>query len=197
MWCVADIHNDTCHTCKRILRFKRQQIFMKLPQISHIYKNHNFLRIGNWWTNCFYPINLWQGHVRNLLFHFCQLWAVKLFVHQSCYARVALCVWSSQMDLDAYILSSPSQCSTHCYHVNVTSCQHNLFYHSFHNLKLLLVKNYCNIYKSIYNLIIIIWPFHLNLKPPWLQIAKTTTYFKLKLMTLLVFSVILLQKTLN
>ena len=39
-----------------------------------LFTNIVFLKYHWKKTNCFYLFNLWQGHVRNLLFHFCQLW---------------------------------------------------------------------------------------------------------------------------
>ena len=49
MWCAADNPNYMCHMCTKgflDLNFKqlltKYQIFKKLPQISHIHKNHNF-----------------------------------------------------------------------------------------------------------------------------------------------------------
>ena len=49
----------------------KYQIPTKLTYISYNHKNRNFL--GMIWkilTNCDYHINLWQGHVSNLLFYF-------------------------------------------------------------------------------------------------------------------------------
>ena len=37
MWCAVDNHNERCHTS--------YQMFMKLPQISRIHKNHNSLTL--------------------------------------------------------------------------------------------------------------------------------------------------------
>ena len=40
----------------------KYQFFLKLSQISHIRKNHNFSSIiGRSYTNCFYPINFMAG----------------------------------------------------------------------------------------------------------------------------------------
>ena len=68
--------------CKRIFKIQtlikqlltKYQIFMILPQISHFHKYRNFqvfLQLfrptaSSLWIS-------WQGHVRNTLFHFCQL----------------------------------------------------------------------------------------------------------------------------
>ena len=88
MLCAANNYNYMGHLClkknsvsnliKQLLT--KYQIFKKLPQILHIHKNHNFLGI----IGIFRPTAssslsiLWQGHVRNVLFHFCQLWAVNV-----------------------------------------------------------------------------------------------------------------------
>ena len=54
MWCAADNHNYMCHICakgfldsnfNKAVIYQKYQIFMKLPQISHIHKNCNFLSI--------------------------------------------------------------------------------------------------------------------------------------------------------
>ena len=82
MLSVANNHNFMCHVCAKgllasnfneVIIYKiSKKIFMKLPQISHIHKNRNFLRvIGKRKTNCCYPV--WQRHLRNLHFNFCQL----------------------------------------------------------------------------------------------------------------------------
>ena len=50
MWCAAGSHNCMSHLCAkgflvRILMMElltKYQIFSKLPQITHIYKNRNF-----------------------------------------------------------------------------------------------------------------------------------------------------------
>ena len=84
MWCAEDQIQLYVSCKKSIFRFElwlssySQNIifFFKLLPILHIHKNRNYSSmIGNRQTNCFYPMNLWQGHVRNVLFHSCQLWA--------------------------------------------------------------------------------------------------------------------------
>ena len=48
-------------------------IFTKLPQISHIHKNRNFkVKLERDRPTARSLSILWQGHVRNLLFNFCQ-----------------------------------------------------------------------------------------------------------------------------
>ena len=88
MLCAADDYNDTCYICAKgfldsnfsLAVINKISNFHESAQISHIHKNRNFKHIGDWWINCFlaYHIILWQWHVRNVLFHFCQLWAVKI-----------------------------------------------------------------------------------------------------------------------
>ena len=53
MCCAADNHNYMCHICAREFLdsnfnqavIDKYPIFSKLPQISHIHKNHNFLKV--------------------------------------------------------------------------------------------------------------------------------------------------------
>ena len=40
MWCAEDNHTYMCHIIKQFLT--KYQFFTKLPQISHIHKNHDF-----------------------------------------------------------------------------------------------------------------------------------------------------------
>ena len=45
--------------------------FMKLPQISHIQKNHDVLSIiGTFNTNCFYPLDFMAGACKEYTFSF-------------------------------------------------------------------------------------------------------------------------------
>ena len=53
MWCAADNDNNMCHICAQGFLYSnftqfltKYQIFKKLPQISNIHKNHNFLGIS-------------------------------------------------------------------------------------------------------------------------------------------------------
>ena len=99
MCCASDNHNYMRHTCakeflnrasiKKLLT--KYQIFTILPQISHFHKFRNFSSIfATFEANCFIPINFMQGHVRNTLFHFCQLPPVK---NVACHSQHAP-VWS-------------------------------------------------------------------------------------------------------
>ena len=54
MWCAPGNHTNMCHICAKELldtNFKLRSylqninFLMKLPQISHIHKNHNFYSI--------------------------------------------------------------------------------------------------------------------------------------------------------
>ena len=84
MCCASDNHNYMCHTRAFFLKFELQ--------LSSYWQNINFSRycpkchiftkiIFQVYLQLFRPTAsslsiLWQGHVRNTLFHFCQLWAV-------------------------------------------------------------------------------------------------------------------------
>ena len=82
---MAGDHIYTCYVCAKgflnsnfnqAVIDKISMIFKKLPQISHIHKNHNYF--VTFYTNCCFPIDFMARTCRNVLFHFCQLWAVEL-----------------------------------------------------------------------------------------------------------------------
>ena len=74
------------YLCTRIFRFEawlsryRQNIkFSQSCPKFYIFKKIGIFKVK---TNCLYHINFYgQEHVRNLLFHFCQLWAVNKFLN--------------------------------------------------------------------------------------------------------------------
>ena len=75
------------HMCKRIFKFKLQwsSYWQNIKFSRYCPKFHIFTKIVIFqvYLQLFRPIAsslwiLWQGHVRNTLFHCCQLWAVKL-----------------------------------------------------------------------------------------------------------------------
>ena len=86
MCCASDNHNYMCHICAK-------EIFKFELQLSSYWQNIKF----SWYCPKFHIITkiiifqvylqlfrptasslsiLWQGHVRNTLFQFCQLWAI-------------------------------------------------------------------------------------------------------------------------
>ena len=80
MCCASDNHNYMCHTCgKEQIRasikqlLKKYQIFTILPKISHFHKIVIFQVYLQLRPTASFVYILWQGHVRNTLFHFCQL----------------------------------------------------------------------------------------------------------------------------
>ena len=80
IWFAEDNHSYVCHICAKGFldsNFNQAAIdkisifFTKLPQISHIRKNHNFSSIiGTFQTNCFYPINFMAGTCEEYSFPF-------------------------------------------------------------------------------------------------------------------------------
>ena len=73
MWRAAHNHNYMCHICAngfldsnfKQLLIKKNQVFTKLPKISHIHKNRIFKSIiGNRLGSCSYHINFVSEHVR-------------------------------------------------------------------------------------------------------------------------------------
>ena len=88
MCCASNNHNYICvNICKRIFKFE--------PQLSSYWQNikfsrycpkfHTFTKIVTFqvYLQLFRPTASsleisWHGHVRNTLFHFCQLWAVNI-----------------------------------------------------------------------------------------------------------------------
>ena len=87
MCCDSDNHNYMCNTmCKRIFRFELQlsSYWLNIKFSRNCPKFHIFTWIVIFQVylqlfrpNCLIPINFMAGHVRNTLFHYCQLWAVK------------------------------------------------------------------------------------------------------------------------
>ena len=74
------------HVCKRIFKFELQlsSYWQNIKFSWYCPKFHIFTKIvvfqvflQLFWPTASFLKNLWQGHVRNTLFHFCQLWAVK------------------------------------------------------------------------------------------------------------------------
>ena len=74
------------HVCKRIFKFELQlsSYWQNIKFSLYCPKFHIFTKIVIFqvFLQLFRPTasflkKLWQGHVRNTLFHFCQLWAVK------------------------------------------------------------------------------------------------------------------------
>ena len=87
MWCAVVNHSYICHICaKGFLNTNFTKAGIDKISIFHeIAPNFTYSVLELFRpTACFHPINLWQGHVRNTLFHFCQLWAVKSSTCREC-----------------------------------------------------------------------------------------------------------------
>ena len=86
MCCASDNHNYMCHMCKRIVKFELQLSsysqnikFSRYCPKFHIFTNIVIFQV---YLQLFRPtasslLISWHGHVRNTLFHFCQLPPVK------------------------------------------------------------------------------------------------------------------------
>ena len=84
MYCAADNHNYMCHTCaKEFLDLNFNQAVINIisdfheiaPNSTYSHKSYFFKYICNFLDQLLHPSISWQRHVRNTLFHFCQLWA--------------------------------------------------------------------------------------------------------------------------
>ena len=88
MCCASDNHNYMCHTCaKDFFKLERQlsSYWQNIKFSRYCPKFHIFTKIVIFqvYLQLFRPTAsslwiLWQGHVRNTLFHFCQLPPVKV-----------------------------------------------------------------------------------------------------------------------
>ena len=81
MCCASDNHNYMCHTLKFELQLR--SYWQNINFSRNCPKFHIFTKIVIFqvYLQLFRPTAsslsiLWQGHVRNTLFHFCPLWAV-------------------------------------------------------------------------------------------------------------------------
>ena len=78
--------------CKRIFKFELQlsSYHQNIKFARHCPKFHIFTKIVIFKVylhlfrpNASIPLILWQGHIRNTLFHFCKLWAVNIHTIQT------------------------------------------------------------------------------------------------------------------
>ena len=85
MLCFRQSQVYVWHMCKRIFKFELQlsNYWQNIKFSRYCPKFHIFIKIIIFqvYLQLFRPTAsslqvLWQGHVRNTLFHFCQLWAV-------------------------------------------------------------------------------------------------------------------------
>ena len=82
MCCASDNHDYMRRTCaKEFFKFELQlsSYWQNIKFSGYYPKFHIFTKIVIFkvYLPLFRPI-LWQGHVRNTLFHFCQLWAINV-----------------------------------------------------------------------------------------------------------------------
>ena len=87
MCCASDNHNYVCHTCAKeffIFELQLSSYWQNIKFSRYCPKLHIFTKIVIFqvYLQLFRPTASSlkissQGHVRNTLFHFCQLWAVK------------------------------------------------------------------------------------------------------------------------
>ena len=83
MWCESDNHNNMSHIyAKELLDsnfikqlFTKYKFLIKLPQISHIDKNHNFFKY-NW--------KFWDQLLLPYIFHGSDIWGMYFFIFASC-----------------------------------------------------------------------------------------------------------------
>ena len=76
MWCAADNYKYMCHICAKgfLDSNLNQAVIDKISNFQEIAPNFTYSQNLNF-SNCFFAINFMAGHERNVLFHFCQLWA--------------------------------------------------------------------------------------------------------------------------